>query len=212
MRDNNYTTFLQKHSEQWFENICKEYTNVINFFKLPKNEVLIDLGCGQGHLLKVLKDNNFTNFYGLDFDCKILKNNFVKDRVLNGNIIKLPFKNNSISNIIIMGTLHHLNSIDEYKICLVECERILKKDGMLYIYEPANTIIRKISAFFLMSPISNLFTYSKNMRKLVEIEWQEYNYWLKNLENFYKIISDLNFQIILKKEKLTKLYIILKKG
>lgn len=58
---------------------------------------------------------------------------------------KIPYENNSFDIILIACVLHHVPQ-EEHEKLLLECKRVLKDNGSIYIFEhnPVNPVTRKI--------------------------------------------------------------------
>lgn len=53
---------------------------------------------------------------------------------------KMPFENNSLKAIFMLNVLHHIPNSEQF---LSEAQRTLKKDGFIYMIEPATTLFSK---------------------------------------------------------------------
>ena len=99
------------------------------------NNLLLEVGCGYGRLLRVLEDSNRS--IGVDFSKEMLlhaRNNINSCLILaKGN--KLPFKNNSFDCVLCVTVLIHILNFDEIKEVLNEMDDILKDGGILVIGE-----------------------------------------------------------------------------
>ena len=54
---------------------------------------------------------------------------------------KIPFDDNALDAIVMMNVLHHVKDPENF---LSECDRVLKKDGLIILIEPANTWFSRI--------------------------------------------------------------------
>jgi len=97
---------------------------------LPENSLVYDLGCGNGRNMQFKK----LNFIGLD-NCENFLNICYKKKlnVVNGNIINVPFTNNSADAIMSIAVLHHLSSCENRLKALLEMKRIIKPDGKILL-------------------------------------------------------------------------------
>lgn len=85
-----------------------------------KDALLVDLGCGDQHLIEGVKKLNF-NYKGLD----------IKD--LNFEFDKLPFESNSVDIVVSLAVIEHISNPNLF---LSEIYRVLKKDGFFYLSTP----------------------------------------------------------------------------
>lgn len=122
-------------SHWWFSarrKILKSF--LLSIFKLPNN-IALDVGCGTGSNLKVLKSEGFLGI-GLDkssYALKLIKNK--KDHpLLLGDLTMLPIHANSIGLVIAMDVFEHLDRDEEG---FAECYRVLNQGGLIFITVPA---------------------------------------------------------------------------
>ena len=86
-----------------------------DFYKLPKNAKILDIGCGKGFLLydflKVLPN---AEVFGLDISKYALENSKseIKSKLIQGNATNLPFDDNYFDLVISINTLHCLKAPD----------------------------------------------------------------------------------------------------
>jgi ubiquinone/menaquinone biosynthesis C-methylase UbiE len=119
----------------------KKRDEIIRDFLKQRKKVILDMGCGSGFHLSVLKEK-CSYLIASDISYKVLLSARKKYRnETNGKIFfvvcnatKLPFKNNSIDFTLISGVLHHIPS--KIQNCLDEVSRIIKSYGEVLINEP----------------------------------------------------------------------------
>jgi ubiquinone/menaquinone biosynthesis C-methylase UbiE len=115
----------------------KQYKTVLKNINLEPNNIILDIGFGNGYLIKKLfKQNIPVNIYGIDiskdmFDNVISKN---KQYVNNGNlklfvedIGKTSFENNVFDKLYTINTVYFWNGLEK---CFSEIKRILKINGI----------------------------------------------------------------------------------
>ena len=94
---------------------------------MTSGEVLLDLGCGSGVVMKSGK-GLFEHIYGIDISPGILKS--IKEfHVVCGECSFIPLKDESVDVAVCFSTLHH---IYDHKPLFNEVYRVLKKGGALY--------------------------------------------------------------------------------
>ena len=104
---------------------------------LPTNAKILDAGCGTGGTIVYLKKTGFSNIFGIDNSklaisfCRQRKLTNIKSATVN----HLPFKDQSFDAVICLDVLYH-QGVNQHK-TISEFSRVLKKDGLLYIQEPA---------------------------------------------------------------------------
>jgi len=104
-------------------------------FDDPNIKRILFAGCGLGHMMFYKKEKS----YGIDISKKnieFIKNlGFPKERLIIGDIRKLPYPNEYFDLIIASEVIEHFNPNDFYKV-VKEFNRVLKKGGYLYIKTP----------------------------------------------------------------------------
>ena len=116
--------------------IVKEYIDPLN---LPKNALILDLGCGPGYFLNEMKAREYTNLVGVTLspeDVKICEDNGHK--IEKFDLSFLPqhkgYYDESVNFIFLRHALEH----SPFPIfSLMEYNRVLKQGGKIYIEVPA---------------------------------------------------------------------------
>lgn len=134
--------FCQTRQSEW-----REFASIENFFKKNPDGNLgkvLDLGCGNGRLYSFLK-NHFKNFHyvGIDFSTALLaeakrahkKKGATKTcaTFVEGDILSLPFPDNTFDTIFSIASLHHIPSQNFREKAVKEIERVLKPNGHLVL-------------------------------------------------------------------------------
>ena len=142
-----YTSHLYDEAESDLHK--KLTTEVVNTYvdplKLKKNANILDIGCGYGYFLDLMKEKKYTNVTGVTLSETNAKN--ARDR---GHTVKeydpsfIPqsdgWDDESVDFIFLRHSLHH----SPYPIfSLVEYNRLLKQGGRMYIEVPAPDCDRK---------------------------------------------------------------------
>jgi len=97
----------------------------VEYFKKSSKGRTLDLGCDFGLLHSLLDDGKML---GLD-----ISNENYKERVIKGNVLKMPIKDASLDTVIAGELLEHMPGSAPL---LKECSRILRKNGTLLISTP----------------------------------------------------------------------------
>ena len=185
----------------YINNIIR-YAQVIDFKKnIPKNsnEIIADIGCGDGYLLAPLK-NRYSYYYAVE-PSKIYKkiNHNHKVKVLNESSENISIKNNTIDTILLSSVIQ---MVSDDSFLLSECNRILKNNGRILMTFPSEYI-------FIKSKYEFLSKFFKFFNKEFPHNYSEFkikvNEHYKNSKGFYDISSmellakKNNFKIINKK-------------
>lgn len=107
---------------------------------LPTQAIVVDTGCGLGHLLSDLsKTRSDLQLYGIDYSqasaTLVQKRLGLAAQVQQGSLLKLPFDDYFADAVICLEVLEHIS--DENK-PLEEIHRILKKGGRLIVSVPSH--------------------------------------------------------------------------
>jgi ubiquinone/menaquinone biosynthesis C-methylase UbiE len=102
----------------------------------PDTKSILDIGCGEGHFIKIISERYPAKLVGLD----ISKDNIdyarrlvPKARFIAGDASKLPFIAHSFDCIILLEVLDHF---ERENTVLSEVKRVLKKDGEIILSVP----------------------------------------------------------------------------
>lgn len=103
---------------------------------IPKNAHIIDVGCGNGTLLSLLKDNGYNNLFGLDPSVDSIS--YLREKYgLNGIVGSVydiaPELHECYDVVIFSGVLEHVLYPDE---CIKNLKKLLKPDGLLFLFMP----------------------------------------------------------------------------
>lgn len=99
---------------------------------------VLDVGCGAGHLMRLLRDRKRANVTGLDFSswaCERLRAEGF-DAVV-GSLPRIPFPDGSFDVVIATEVLEHL---DRPERTLEEMARVAKPGGLLMVSVPNDTM------------------------------------------------------------------------
>lgn len=122
-------------SHWWFVVRRKLLTFILSSFKVPRNSIALDVGCGTGANLRVLES---AGVFGIGLDQSLYALNLIKKKenppLLAGDLNHLPLKTNSLGLIIAMDVFEHLDHDEKG---MSECYRILNNGGMLFLTVPA---------------------------------------------------------------------------
>jgi ubiquinone/menaquinone biosynthesis C-methylase UbiE len=157
-----------------------------------KNESILDLGCGKGLFLEIIKDYK-SKLYGADISPEMIK--YAQERV--GNYVELkvadsenlPWGDNTFDIIVCILSFHHYSNPEK---SLEEMKRVLKNNGHINIAE-----------LYLPEPLrylTNLYMRSK-FNRTGDVKVYSKNEWLKMLTN----IGIININI----EKTNSFYLII---
>jgi len=98
---------------------------------IDSGDSVLDIGCGNGRNLFYRSDIEITGLELSEELCQIVKSRGGK--VVCGNMINLPFEDNSFDFIICIAVYHHLDNNEDRTKALKEMYRVLKPGGRVFI-------------------------------------------------------------------------------
>ena len=118
-----------------FDNTRHKVWDVVeNFINSLNAECLVgDIGCGNGKNMYLSRKD--IKFKGMDYSPEFVK--ICKDKqldVIEGNILDIPFENDTFDNVICIAVIHHLEKKTDRIKAIEELIRITKKGGKILVY------------------------------------------------------------------------------
>lgn len=102
------------------------WEDVREFVEEQEGCLALDLGCGNGRHLRVLRER-FDAVVGIDFSRSMLE--LCDGAVVRGDLCALPFRDSCADTVLCIAALHHLPSRPERIAALDEIGRVLRDDG-----------------------------------------------------------------------------------
>ncbi len=124
--------FLQQTRNPYFSKTEKALLEDLN---LRANEKLLEVGCGEGGNLYLLKETG-AHFFGIDLFLRKLqfaKEHLPNARFASASTTQLPFADGSFDVILCRDVLHHLS---EREPALREILRVCRRGGRILVIEP----------------------------------------------------------------------------
>jgi len=141
LENKDYITHYQKDAEffDYFEenkydkDFSSRLHSFINSFIKGNNNKILDIGSGGGWTAKIINEKNSLFLMDLSFkNLSEIKRNH-KGFYIQGDALRLPFKNNSFNYIIISEVLEHINKPE---LIIKEAYRVLSDKGEIIITTP----------------------------------------------------------------------------
>lgn len=112
------------------------YATLVEEIQKTESGKILDVGCGNGNLFKMLPENKY-ELFGVDFSENMIleaKNSCKGKATFSvADAERLPFKDNTFNIVVCNASFHHYIHPDAV---LSEMRRVLKKGGQLLIGDP----------------------------------------------------------------------------
>jgi len=140
--DKNYAQYLLNQTRENYNSISQEFSNTRSFVwkelkplveYITKGDKLLDLGCGNGRILQVFKN---AEYYGIDNSenlIRIAKEKYPEASFREGDVLNIPFKENSFDKIYSIAVLHHIPSKELRIKFFKEAKWVLKPNGIFIL-------------------------------------------------------------------------------
>lgn len=189
-----YKDFLQDstyavHFEKYRGLLSKLLNHDPKIFNLNKNTRIVDIGCGYGDILKILRARSYKKIMGIEPDA-ICRESCLQDDldVRDGTISRTGLPNNFADVVIVNQVFHH---IENYKASIDELARILRSRGFLCFVEPSPTLLRRIMDILTFhTPLPLLFGPVRTRYQVMKLEMETglYPNFLSNQDKFQKAV------------------------
>lgn len=130
--------FFDYHAPHWDENyppdVYRQAVDVIESLRIETGEKILDLGCGSGVLLPILRkltgDDN--SVFGIDFSLGMLTripDEYLKN-IICADAASIPFPDNFFDRVIAFAAFPHFGRRDK---TISEVFRVLRSPGQFYV-------------------------------------------------------------------------------
>jgi len=159
--------------------------------RLDRQSTVVDIFCGRGNGLAVLKEWGFRDLTGVDLSPDLLRQCPKGVRLVVADCTQLRFPDDSVDVFIVQGGLHHLPRIPEdLEACLKEVCRSLKPGGRFYVVEPWETLfLRMVHVITRFPAIRRRVSRFDAFATMVEEEWDTYSQWLSKKREIRKAFA-----------------------
>jgi len=143
----------------------------INFANLSDKQILLDLGCNNGPLLKTIrKYNKKCTCWGIDIEPDIMTLDIENCKFKIADVKNLPFDDNYFDIIFALSTLEHIEDID---IAIKEIKRVLKPKGFVILSSPTESLFYRLCRFLLFGVSKkNALKNKPGFRRDVDLHFQ----------------------------------------
>lgn len=181
-----WNTVAQKFKDHYgiSENVMDVDPRVLKTIRylkiIPKTSTILDVGCGAGHLLRLLQNIGFTDLTGTEISpdrLQIANSHSIGINYIISDTLSI-FPNNSIDVITATGVIEHLEHPETF---YNDCARVLRPEGKLIVTSDCYLFrLQKWLGFYkTVQPIDNA-PYPTNVIKMAEksgFELIHYDAW-----------------------------------
>jgi len=179
----NIETFYNTIADEFDKTRVRLWPCVTKYLdKFKENSNILDIGCGNGKYMVYRKD---INIIGLDISLELVK--ICKNKNLNvihGNMIELPFNNNSFDGLLVVASYHHLDNENDRKKSINEMYRVLKLNGLCFIEVWAKEQLDNVNK-------NTNFTNNNNLVKWKSIKTGDIYYRYYNIYSKDELINEI---------------------
>lgn len=165
----------------------------LSMFGIKKTDFILDLGCGDGLNISLVRKMGVKKIVGVDISKKLIrmaKKNNPKTKFYVGSAQSIPFKANTFDIVLVDSVFHHLMEYDD---AAKEIKRVLKKGGRLCFMEPHSSLVRRLIDFICILPFSNYYPVIGKRAKAYKEEYELMTHWLDTENEFLQVLEKRGF-------------------
>ena len=174
--------YAEGHS-QFHESITRDVVErFVDPLNLPRDAAILDLGCGAGYFLDVMRDRQYSNVRGITLSIEDIETCRSRGhQVYSGDMNFLDDRDESLDFLFCRHSLEH--SPFPF-LTLLEYNRVLKPRGRLYVEVPRPDMPRpQESNRNHYSIMGKTMWLSLLARAGFDVEWCEYEFPVRNVNN-----------------------------
>jgi SAM-dependent methyltransferase len=165
----------------------------LGFERLDPSRVWLDVGAGDGNVSATLVDLGVRCLASVEVQPELARR-IPGVGVVVGDARHLPVVTAGCAVALLMDVLHHVR-VDELDGVLAELARVVRPGGHLLVCEPSPTVVRRILTVLLDSPLASFFEFSRDKRRMVDLEADTLVPWLDGEPGFVARAADVGFEL-----------------
>jgi SAM-dependent methyltransferase len=158
----------------------KSHYSALQCERIPRNARILDLGCGTGEFLDLLRSHGMTRLSGLEPDAELVSRGALSG-VRQGSAADLPALGaEAFDAVFVVGVLHHLASLAEVKRCVRDIRNTLAPGGLFLSVEPRKSTLRSLATWVILdSPFWRVHPRLRMERTMLLVERRDMDEWLE---------------------------------
>ena len=131
LKSKEYEDRLFLHDEEYFQPVLE----FLEQNKINKNSKILDVGCGVGSLVNILRNRGYKNTYGIDLDSDFIargRNHYALNEALFDNETA-PFSEKTFDMVLSFTVAEHVDCIQSFVDFKI---KFLKEAGIFYLFAP----------------------------------------------------------------------------
>ena len=151
----------------------------LGILSLPRESSILDLACGAGEALRILRAEGFEHLSGVDFtaDEELAREPWVEIKA--GDAKAIPYEDAAFDVVICMHSLHHLGGMEGIRRSLLDSLRVLKPNGLLALIDHYDSFQLRAAFWGLQKP---WLTVTKGLRAFRQQHEEEWPYMYEYLD------------------------------
>lgn len=162
-----------------------------------RDAAILDVGCGSGEFIGLLRRRGFSNVHGVEIDDSLIHIAAgVLPEIRKSSATALPFEADSFDCVYMFNVMHHLSGVAEYEQALAEMTRCVRPGGHVIVIEPCRLILYRLlkAVCFAGRPFASFF---RNFHLILEEEWPRLTVFLRHLDTLrLKIRTAADYRIL----------------
>jgi len=206
-------TWLASYTdERWYRRRKAEMRPKLEWLGLDRadrNLRIYDMCCGTGEGLETLYEMGFRDLHGIDITAYPNLVNNPRFDIQQSDVRAVNVPDNSVDWVLNIHALHHLQTVDNVRLFLDECYRILKPGGRLSIVDfPGSPQIHLAFRCFLVKWWL-VTPYLRWFGSLIQSEWHFLPGYLARWPQTRRLIFDGKFRVVSQRHGLFYYYVTL---
>lgn len=158
----------------------------LGIMNLDPQARVLDVCCGEGEVLEILKAKGFKNLYGVDLAQPEAAQGKAPFSYISGAANQLPFADQSMDCVICTHSLHHLGGVARIAEFLQEARRIVKPQGLIAVIDHYDSPQLRTAFALFRSPLAAITAYGRHFRsQLIE----EHDYLYEYLDHWPEVLK-----------------------